>query len=450
MVQFRRRGKSVYKAFQSEAAAVSCLRRLTRLPEARLLRCAGRALMQWSCYKGVSWHRGNQKWVAQHRPRRCHNAETLGVFDTQLAAARAMSRRLGVTVKSLKKPRKIPRQYAIQRIRLLAPVFQSAMPGDLSSAMQHGKKSARMFAAEPVLEFVSIMSKYGPFKDSLLAAWHGHHGVQGVKGYTRLVKTIGAACVMYSKLGEEVTNPWIAHCGRNVSHHQGPLPLCRRLGILLPCPRSRPGAILIGKSPKPVRLASGLQELTIASAKLRRINNFMQAIKEFRGHDVTTCRQWRAFVDASLVAMEVHKPPGLSAGGSYSKLWFARSLLIAAGTAKVKVEGVSVEEFRGAFPDAKAWLSMFKATALIKHAMAEVKYSGPPELFTMMLCMVGSKDMNFDAAWLEKHVSDIAAVRQAEEANSGLTPTPGHCCFQVLRGTSPGVKGSRSCDPGQQ
>ena len=151
VVQFRRRGKSVYKAFHSEAAAVSCLRRLTQLPEVRLLRCAGRALMHWSCYKGVSWHRGNQKWVAQYAK------ETLGAFDTQKAAAKAMSRRLGVTVESLKKPRKIPQQYVMKRIRLLAPVFQDAMPGDLLSAAQHWKKSARMFAAEPVLEYCIVI-----------------------------------------------------------------------------------------------------------------------------------------------------------------------------------------------------------------------------------------------------------------------------------------------------
>ncbi len=45
------------------------------------------------------------------------------------------------------------------------------MPGDLESAIHHSHKSGRMYAAEPALEAISILGKYGPWKDCLLQAW---------------------------------------------------------------------------------------------------------------------------------------------------------------------------------------------------------------------------------------------------------------------------------------
>jgi hypothetical protein len=84
------------------------------------------------------------------------------------------------------------------------PYFQHGLPGDLACAIQHGKDSASMFFDEPVLEFVSIMSKYGPFKDSLRAAWRAHHVK---KSQNCALRIIGKACVAYSKLSSEQIDP---------------------------------------------------------------------------------------------------------------------------------------------------------------------------------------------------------------------------------------------------
>ena len=442
VVQAKQRGKRLYKAFSTEQDAVAYLQRVTRISEARLLRRSGPAMQHWSSYRGVSWHRGNQKWVAQH------GGKTLGAFKSQRECAAFLSRRLGVPLSSLKRPIKVPRLFALKRLHLLMPLFQHGLPGDLASAIQHQKCSKSMFVAEPVLEFVSIMSKYGPFKDKLFTAWRESAAVrQGVKGsaesaavcqgvkrsHSHLLKIIGQACIAYSKLSSEEVEPWITHCGRNVSHHMGPLPICKRLGILVACSRASSHGIIMGKDTQPVRLASTFQEKAIASLRLQRISTFMQAINESRCQGgATTCRHWQTFTNAALSAMQAHKPPGITSGSGYSKLWFIRSLLIASGNS-FRDPKATVEEFASTFPDSKQWLSLFPHKQTIKAAMAEVKYAGEPALFTMHLCMLGSKDMDFDIVWLQKHVEDIVAIRQSVEQGSGMSPTPGFCCLQVLR-----------------
>ena len=219
----------------------------TRSSEARLLRSSGPVVMKRSSYMGVSWHRGNQKWIAQH------GGMTLGTFMSQDEAALCLSRRRGAPKDSLKRRSRVPRQYAVNRFRMLMPVFQHGLQGDIASAIQHRKDSASMFSAEPVLDFVSILSKYGPFKNCLYAAWR--HDRKGKRWQSRVLSIIGKACVAYSKLSSEQIDPWITHCGRNVSHHMGPLPLCRRLGVLVSCPKSSRHALMMGKGTKPVQLA---------------------------------------------------------------------------------------------------------------------------------------------------------------------------------------------------
>ena len=46
--------KRLYKAFDTEQDAVAYLRKVTRVPEVRLLRGSGRAMQHWSSYHGVS------------------------------------------------------------------------------------------------------------------------------------------------------------------------------------------------------------------------------------------------------------------------------------------------------------------------------------------------------------------------------------------------------------
>jgi hypothetical protein len=69
---------------------------------------------------------------------------------------------------SLKRRNRLPRDYSVKRLCMLMLVFQRGLQGDISSARQHRTDSASMCSAEPVLEFVSILSKYGHFQELLV------------------------------------------------------------------------------------------------------------------------------------------------------------------------------------------------------------------------------------------------------------------------------------------
>ena len=69
----------------------------------------------------------------------------------------------------------------------------------------------------------------------------------------------------------------------------------------------------------------------------------------------------------------------------------------------------------------------------VKTVMKQLKYTGPPLLFTMHLCLVASKNMNFDILWLDRHIKDIAKHQKAVEAAVGMGPTPTFVCTGILR-----------------
>jgi len=358
VVQVRRKKKSVYKAFSEEHEAVAFLTKFTRLPEGRLLRDSAGALTFFASYRGVTWHRNSRRWIGQAE------GVTLGVFKTQLKAAAAVSRSLGVEVKSLKKAVCIPKAYAIKRFQLMMPIFQHSTPGDLASARTHTVSSHDMFASMPVLEFVSMMSKYGPFKDALHQAWQAWQASrrQGDHGSLRnALSIIGKACIAYSELDEEVIAPWIAQCGVNVSHHMGPLPLCRRLGVLVPC-QGHAKVCRMGKRSKHVRLASTFQEIHVALQRLKRVAKFMAEIAVSRSRGVGTWQGYCKF-SAALFAASA-EVPGLKRSTGYTKRWLARSFAFSATSQCSGLEKITTEQLAEVCPDAKGWLNLWPRIAL--------------------------------------------------------------------------------------
>ena len=97
----------------------------------------------------------------------------------------------------------------------------------------------------------------------------------------------------------------------------------------------------------------------------------------------------------------------------------------------LQVSGSNVQEFMKVFPDAKSWLTMFKPTASVASAMQELGYSGPPELLTMHLCLIGNKEMDYSIAWLESTASAIIRCQVSNEAALGFGPLPAWCLQTV-------------------
>jgi hypothetical protein len=103
------------------------------------------------------------------------------------------------------------------------------------------------------------------------------------------------------------------------------------------------------------------------------------------------------------------------------------------GVLRLKVSGTSVQEFMEMFPDAKSWLTMFKPTDSVASAMKELKYSGPPELLTMHLCMIGNQELDYCMTWLKAHTSAIQQCQVSSEEALGFGPLPAWCVQTVER-----------------
>ena len=128
---------------------------------------------KWSPYKGIAWHRGNQRWVVQRR------GKTLGTCVSHGQALAHLCHGLGVQKSALMRQSSFPKRYALARWQMLIPICQDGLPGALSSAQAHTTHSRSMFDAMSALAIVSSMSKHGPYKDLLLQAWKSRsQGVQ--------------------------------------------------------------------------------------------------------------------------------------------------------------------------------------------------------------------------------------------------------------------------------
>ena len=240
----------------------------------------------------------------------------------------------------------------------MMPIFQRSVPGDLESAIEHVSKSRSMFREEPAFNIMSVMSKYKPFKECWLSAWQAQRRTAQTSRAQFIVSMVARACISYSAVSPDVLNPWIEHCGKNVSHHMGPLPLCRRLGVLVSCKRSHPKVLRMGKNAKPVRVATSLREKTAARVRLTKVINFVQTLGHIKA--ARTCKAWSQRMHQVMSALAKKKPPGLSYGSGYTQRWFARSMLVAvAGGGQLDVRNTSVAQFAEAFPDAKQWLALF-------------------------------------------------------------------------------------------
>ena len=87
--------------------------------------------------------------------------------------------------------------------------------------------------------------------------------------------------------------------------------------------------------------------------------------------------------------------PGMRNVTSYLPLWTIRVLLLrrmfAAGATRLKVDGSSWADFAATFPDQTHMLEKVvqaRPAATCKMAMHMCSYTGPPQLFTMYLCLL--------------------------------------------------------------
>ena len=120
-----------------------------------------------SKYKGVCFHKGTRKFVAQH------SGKTIGAFNSEVQAAQALVTEQGLkNVKVLKKTkRELPPEPFRARFRSLGKVYcrkgSALLPGDLENGKKlwSDAKVLKAFEAEPFLEYMCVRLKYGPWRE---------------------------------------------------------------------------------------------------------------------------------------------------------------------------------------------------------------------------------------------------------------------------------------------
>ena len=81
------------------------------------------------------------------------------------------------------------------------------------------------------------------------------------------------------------------------------------------------------------------------------------------------------------------------------------------------------------WPDENQWLSRLQCPWRRKKSlgdvMEELEYDGPPELFTMFLCLFGS--LKVDLKWCVTHAASVFNTAQVYRSMHGLWPSPEKC-----------------------
>ena len=188
-------------------------------------------------YKGVCYHSKNKSYVAQHE------GKTIGgCHKTAKDAAKALQDHLKLrSTKTLEKSKGelLPDPFR-ERFRVLQKLYckkgDQILPGDLEAGVrQYSKKAVlRAFDAEPYLEDLCLMGKYGPVKEQMVVEWRAlgspgakEHSLHERESFCYKVVERTARHFAGKALPE-----WIANCGLNVSHHSGFVPLLHRLGLV--------------------------------------------------------------------------------------------------------------------------------------------------------------------------------------------------------------------------
>ena len=131
----------------------------------------------------------------------------------------------------------------------------------------------------------------------------------------------------------------------------------------------------------------------------------------------------------------------------YLEAWFARAWLLSA-MAQEGVSGLSGadaigwEEFATAFPDSRAWFPRLAARRsehwTLKEYFDNLGYTGKPEFFSAMACLLLGKGMHVNPDWLLHRQQDLEDFSQEYSNHHGLDMVPA----RVVRAVHKGLKAS--------
>lgn len=388
-----------------------------------------------SQYRCVVWKRQTPRRAAAWQV--SIKGQYMGIFPTELAAAKDVARRLKLgSVKDLLKKRAQYLDKAVSRFKAMRAFWnpEAFVPGDLESAIAHRSWSAAMFKAEPAFEVLSVLGKYGPWKDKLLAAWlrsgRPRKGELPLERRAAIISgVLRSACQDMS--GEHLAD-WVQNCGRSVTHHSGFLPMLVRLRLIRPSLR---GELVLGVNG--ARYAFNGKESSVqVSESLGCLAGACDDLQDILAEPPRTGAQWLSMYKQYCAALTRHQVPrmGLTGVARYLLPWTFRVMCISRmrtqGIGSLTACGMTLTTFSSMFPDQGQWIKRARALTPPKKRTVEgliqiLGYTGPVELLTMYLCLCQDQALRkISVADLECTAGKVSQfIRQFRRVHK-MTPHP--------------------------
>ena len=281
-----------------------------------------------SKYHGVTHRsagsRNSEGWVAQWA------GKTLGKFDSEAEAAKAVAKVARKQIKNLRKVSKVAPRDLRARFSHWGPLYfgknNTTLPGDLASQIALAKTASvrKIWNEEPMIELVSIMLKYGPWKEALHQSWGESQKKSGVWCPEERAHRLQSVLIKVVKnmSHKSADDEWASNIGNNVSHHSGPLAFLQRCKIITKCYNGRGEHVVLGKCEQKYRISSSSDKKV-----LKVLAQYVQVADILAQAGVPRClADWEAEVTNLASKIKECGAPGTS--GDYGLPWLLRSKLL--------------------------------------------------------------------------------------------------------------------------
>ena len=293
-------------------------------------------------------------------------------------------------------------------------------------------ESSCFILQEPALRFLGVVMKYGPWRDAMVNAWKEVAKQQGfrrsdVSSRVRiLTEALRRTCMDMDGVD---TLPWSESLGRNISHAAGPLVTLNRLGILTTKKRHVHSRLVQVGCDEGRWLCAGVLAITQAHAKVSRWVRLSDACQ------VTAPRTCKGWVSEYIRVNQIFQDHRMYEDKSYMRNFVIRGAMLAAmARAKVpRLRGagdIDTMVFASAFPDQRGWLHTLSREGVrdtLPEFMAGLGYDGRPEMLTMFLCLLLTKTLRVNPAWLLVHRTRLCSAMCLQHGRQGLFRLPALC-----------------------
>ncbi len=210
-------------------------------------------------HKGVYYHRGIKRWVAQELDGTRKHLASGPTPALVVKALRASGKELTLRPKT----KRVDLDDQVRRVKVFLKVYAKMWPADLESSLVRRRMDPGMRFQAPMLYQVSLRGKEGPWHEALGRAWMqtretcpraceaiaaltSHEDAECIAGASIVHRVLREALVAMQGVRRD---DWIVNTGHNVSHHSGWLPLMQDYGML------RAARTAVGSRPRRLRLA---------------------------------------------------------------------------------------------------------------------------------------------------------------------------------------------------